>query len=718
MTYEQFLEQFHINLTSHQLAAVKSISNPTLLLAVPGSGKTTTLVTRLGYMIHCCGIPPENILTLTYTVAATRDMQRRFAMIFGEELAARLEFRTINGICAKILGYYGNMVGKKAFDLVTDESFKARLISSIYLDIRKEYPTESDLKNISTLITYIKNMQLNQAEIEALEESIETSVSHIKDIYNAYCAKMRSQSLMDYDDQMVYALLLLQKDPRVLEYFQNLYRYICVDEAQDTSKIQHRIISQLAGRYENLFMVGDEDQSIYGFRAAYPEALLAFEQDHSGAQVLLMEENFRSTANIVSAADRFIQKNQFRHKKEMKPTRESGREIRRIPLQSRRSQYAYLAKVAKNCNGETAVLYRDNESILPVVDLLEREGVDYRMKNADLTFFSHRIIVDIENIIRFAAEPTDTELFAQIYYKIGTYLSKAAAMDACRYSEEKGIPVLSAALACVEIPEGTRKSVKAIQTHLEGLLHEKADKAIYRIVHFMGYGAYLERMRMKDDKLSILSAIASNEPSALRLVERLRELAQIMREKQTTTDCSLIFSTIHSSKGLEYDAVYLMDVKDGIFPETVLADPKQASLEEWKAYEEERRLFYVGVTRAREQLFIFTFPEKGTFTDELLGKKNIARKSVPDNRSTAPQNIVWYREISGEEQRKRQGQRTITESEYLDKLEELQTTGYVKHKKYGEGRVLSIKGDTIEIEFEQKVGKYKLMFLMQNQLIE
>ena len=354
MTLQEFITKFNVKLNKQQLEAVQSVEKPTLLLAVPGSGKTTVLVTRLGYMIYCMGIRPEEILTVTYTVAATNDMRKRFAAIFGVELAKRLEFRTINGICAKIIGYYGRCVGKKAFDLVTDESYKIKLLSAIYTELIHQYPTESDLKNISTLITYIKNMQLSKEEIDKVGN--EQDIPLLK-IYSAYCDEMKKQSLMDYDDQMVYALTMLKVSPQILEYFQEMYKYICVDEAQDTSKIQHQIIALLASKYKKVFMVGDEDQSIYGFRAAYPEALLSFEKNYKDANVLLMEENFRSNAKIVTAADRFIQKNKFRHEKHMKAFREAGAYIQKIHLKNRRSQYTYLTKVAENTDTETAVLY-------------------------------------------------------------------------------------------------------------------------------------------------------------------------------------------------------------------------------------------------------------------------------------------------------------------------------------------------------------------------
>ena len=276
-------------LNAQQSEAVKTVEGPVLLLAVPGSGKTTVLVLRLGYMILNCGIAPENILTVTYTVAATQDMAKRFAGYFGGELAARLEFRTINGICAKIIAYYSRAIGKKPFELVTG------ILTQIYQQVEQNWPTEADLRNVRTLITYIKNQMLTEKEIKALSKQKGSPLRaadcdiNIAAIYERYNRWLREQHLMDYDDQMVYALTILRKVPQVLEHFQEQYRYICVDEAQDTSRIQHTIIALLASKFDNLFMVGDEDQSIYGFRAACPEALINFEKEHSGAKVLLME---------------------------------------------------------------------------------------------------------------------------------------------------------------------------------------------------------------------------------------------------------------------------------------------------------------------------------------------------------------------------------------------------------------------------------------------
>ena len=295
----------------------------------------------------------------------------------------------------------------------------------------------------------------------------------------------------------------LRKSPETLQYFRNLYSYICVDEAQDTSRIQHEIIRLIAGGRDNLFMVGDEDQSIYGFRAAYPEALLSFEKDHPSAKVLLMEENFRSDGKIVEAADRFIQKNILRHEKHMTAARQALTDIQRIAVQNRRAQYDHLVKVAEECRTQTAVLYRNNESVLPLVDRLERQGLPYRLRNAEPTFFTHRTVLDIRSIISYAMNPKDADLFLQIYYKIGTYIKKADAVRICEIAGKENRDVLETAIRYGQLPDRTVQSCRLIRNHMKCLLSERADKAINRIVYSMGYGEYLERMGMSDSKLFI-----------------------------------------------------------------------------------------------------------------------------------------------------------------------------------------------------------------------
>ena len=742
MEWKEFETTFSVKLNQQQKEAVQSTKGPVLLLAVPGSGKTTVLVTRLGYMIYCRNIPPESILTVTYPVAATKDMSERFAVRFGEDMAKRLEFRTINGICAMIIQYYGRRIGKTPFELVKDEKATTGMLIKICQDHGMGYPTESDLKNVRTLITYIKNMMLNEEELQKLEEE---SDIRIAGIYREYCRQMREQKLMDYDDQMLYAYNILRKDPGVLAYFQNRYPYICVDEAQDTSKIQHAIIALLAAGTGNLFMVGDEDQSIYGFRAAYPEALLSFEKKHSGAKVLLMEENFRSNAKIVEAADKFIQKNTLRHEKHMRAAREAGADIREISLKSRKAQYVYLMKAAQECTTgmagmsgseehrgradasvtETAVLYRDNECAIPLIDLLERKNIPYRMRNADLSFFTHRTVLDVQNIIRFAMDPKDTELFMQIYYRLKLFFNKKDALRYAQISQEKDMEVLDAALKYGNLEKYQEDNIRNLKRQMVRILNMPGDEVVNQILTYMGYQDYLKKMGMNANKLETVKLIGSRVESPEKLLERLEELRTIIQEKVSDKDCPFILSTMHASKGLEYDTVYLLDVMDGILPEKVLANPRTASKEELETYEEERRLFYVGVTRAKNQLNVFTTNKPSKFCSELLGKRNLRENQQkeyagikkwgdysPAGTYGIKGNGMYHGYGTGHGSQKQPGK------SYQELADALGEGMIVKHKKFGEGVVVDMEGEHIRIQFGDNVKNMDLKVLARLGMLE
>lgn len=742
MEWKEFETTFSVKLNQQQKEAVQSTKGPVLLLAVPGSGKTTVLVTRLGYMIYCKNIPPESILTVTYTVAATKDMSERFAVHFGEDMAKRLEFRTINGICARIIQYYGRRIGKTPFELVKDEKATTGMLIRICQDHGMGYPTESDLKNVRTLLTYIKNMMLNEEELQKLEEE---SDIRIAGIYREYCRQMREQKLMDYDDQMLYAYNILRKDLGVLAYFQNRYPYICVDEAQDTSKIQHAIIALLAAGTGNLFMVGDEDQSIYGFRAAYPEALLSFEKKHPGAKVLLMEENFRSNAKIVEAADKFIQKNTLRHEKHMRAAREAGADIREISLKSRKAQYVYLMKAAQECTTgmagmsgseehrgradasvtETAVLYRDNECAIPLIDLLERKNIPYRMRNADLSFFTHRTVLDVQNIIRFAMDPKDTELFMQIYYRLKLFFNKKDALRYAQISQEKDMEVLDAALKYGNLEKYQEDNIRNLKRQMVRILNMPGDEAVNQILTYMGYQDYLKKMGMNANKLETVKLIGSRVESPEKLLERLEELRTIIQEKVSDKDCPFILSTMHASKGLEYDTVYLLDVMDGILPEKVLANPRTASKEELETYEEERRLFYVGVTRAKNQLNVFTTNKPSKFCSELLGKRNLRENQQkeyagikkwgdysPAGTYGIKGNGMYHGYGTGHGSQKQPGK------SYQELADALGEGMIVKHKKFGEGVVVDMEGEHIRIQFGDNVKNMDLKVLARLGMLE
>lgn len=708
MNYEEFKRQFPFSCNTQQEKAVQAVEGPVLLLAVPGSGKTTVLVNRLGYMIYCLGIPPQSILTVTYTVAATNDMRNRFRSRFGHEYADQLEFRTINGISQKILQYFAGITGKTVFKVADREAVS--IIKNVFLEITEKYPTENDIKELQLAITYAKNMGLTADEIEKMDQFPENFPEVFPEIFRAYNQRLRKLQMIDYDDQMIYALKILEQYPQVLFFFQQKYPYICVDEAQDTSKIQHQMMDLLAGQSHNLFMVGDEDQSIYGFRAAYPKALMDFEKRHPGARVLYMETNYRSKSEIVRAADAFIQHNTQRHPKHLVAARDGGGCVTRIPASSRRGQFQYLLKVASDCSKETAVLYRNNESALPLLDLLERNRIPFRVKRTDMTFFSHPVVNDIRDFIYFSFHPQDRDVFLRIYYKMGAGISKKIAMDAVAVNSGNS-SLLQLVQTMDEVPLYVVKQCRALSTHFANLQGEPAGKAIYRILHYMGYEAYMAEHGMDRGKAEILRLLGEQVEKVSEFPDRLDRLQHMMEEGYGDPEAPFILSTIHSSKGLEYERVYLADIMTGIFPSVSLPTVGKPTGEELSAYEEERRLFYVGMTRAREELFVFAFEkaEASAFTGELFGQEKRKTQGPEASGKNGKGSVGSRYGVQGtfENPYREKGtalskQKAGVGAEALHtSLQQCHVGTLLTHKKYGQGQVRSIEGDIAEIYFAQ-----------------
>ncbi|MBR4319576.1 MAG: ATP-dependent helicase, partial [Oscillospiraceae bacterium] len=378
--YRRFAEKYSIKLNLQQQRAVQAVSGANLMIAVPGSGKTTVMVAKMGYMIYCKGIAPENILAVTYTKNATADIRKRFADKFDSVIANRLNIRTINSLCEKIINRYVQMYHRTRFTMLKDNE-QIAVIKRIYTDITGDkFPHEADIIEAQTVISYIKNMMLTTPELRA-EYLPDGSI--YEEFFNRYTETLKMQRRMDFDDQLVYSKMILEKFPPILEEFQEQYRYICVDEAQDTSKIQHEIIQLLAFRRNHIFMVGDEDQSIYRFRAAYPRALLNFTDTYVNPYVMFLETNYRSTRQIVSVAKRFISRNINRHsEKHMQASRGDGKPIEQIIVRKKHEQYSAMSEIAKREHGQLAVLYRNNASAIPLMDLFLRENIPYiRLKD-------------------------------------------------------------------------------------------------------------------------------------------------------------------------------------------------------------------------------------------------------------------------------------------------------------------------------------------------
>lgn len=608
---EYLKEQFHLSFTQQQLQAIETIDGPVLLLAVPGAGKTTVMVSRIASMIYEHGIAPSSILTITFSKAGARDMRRRYEGLFGQLEKETPLFCTIHSFCYQVVGSYCQATGGVAPRLIEARE-RSMALREIYQRINQEFLSEDLEEELVSNLSFIKNAMLRQEDVEQNEKQpaekrvLETQIKNLWSIYKAYSNFKRDNGLMDFDDMLSYTLTILKKYPQILEYYQDRYPYLCVDEAQDTSKLQHAVIGLLAQKSQNLFLVGDEDQSIYRFRGACPENLLEFPKQYPKAKLLKMEENFRSTGEIVEHANRFISFNKQRYPKNMFTHNERGGPIEVKKLHDFADQYhaaieAYLAEP-----GTTAFIYRNNLSAVPIADILDRNDVDFYIKEHKARLKNNYVVSDVLAFFSLSFDPKDFAAFSRIFYKTSSCLKRNMLSRIPQSPLMEGESYFDRMVTLCDENQNTGK-IRYISMMVEQLHKMEPVKAMECILYQIGYLGYLEftsgaGYSMQAQKLNILMSLASRVSTVEQFLDRIDELDEIVVQHAQRPQARLTLTTAHSAKGLEFDTVVLLDCMDDIFP-------AHSAVEKWKLgmeeeMEEEARLFYVACTRARKRLVL------------------------------------------------------------------------------------------------------------------
>jgi len=650
------------NLTDDQKKAVVYDKGPLLLLAVPGAGKTTVLTIRLAYLALVKKVVPERMLCLTFGRAGAREMEERFKKNFSDHISGTIHFSTIHSFAFEVarsaLSHKG--CSYKIMEEQKGAESKRALLSQLYKRINNDTLMEETFEELQNGICFVKNSMIQPDELDNIE------VKNFATIYSAYEAYKleHNPQLLDFDDMLSIAYEALSEDPQLLKWFQSRYDQVLCDESQDSSLIQHFILELITKRNgkqnignnnignkninsnANIFVVGDDDQSIFGFRAASPAQLLNFDNTYEKAKILRLDRNFRSTKAIVNLSREFIRSNKERYDKEMVTLNPPGEAVQVNMFKDDREQKAFVLNELNTMGGsESAVLYRNNLSVITLVDELDRGGIPFYLReNKKERFFSHWVVKDIVNFLRFSYSDKNLPIFENIKSKLGLYINASQMAYLKNSDHERSVFDILSDLPSEDAKCGEYASLKGKFQALNKLSPLEAIEYIRTVI---GYDKVIKRMckslgLSKEyimSLLDILETIADREDTLPGFAHRLTYLEDIIKSSHKNKNTNAVtLSTIHSAKGLEWERVYIVDLIQGILPNfEAVADAKKQNM---GPMEEECRLCYVAMTRAKKYLTLCTIKESHNQTVEtsqfikeirgiLAGNKPLAAETKP-----------------------------------------------------------------------------------------
>ena len=584
-------------LTDVQNKAANFVDGPCLVLAVPGAGKTTMLLERINNLSK--SIPQNKILTLTFSRTQAIDMKNRFG-------SDDTNIMTIHAFCYLIIRNYLKKFHRELRLLESTDAYnKYDLVRRIYQDINNKKVSREDVLTFFTETSYMKNAMLDESYLQKVR------IKNIEKVYEVYEDFKKSNNYIDFDDMQTIALRLLDENPRLLKSIQNKYQYFQLDEGQDTSLLQFEILNRIVSLNNNLMVVADDDQSIYSFRAANPDYLLNFKDYYPGAEIFIMNENHRSSKNIARLAGEFIKDNNFRYKKNLISKKEEGERVLIKTLKDSYDQYDFIKKNI-DFSKSNSILFRNNISAINLVTFLLEDGIDFAINDDFLDFFKSQIIDDFFDIIKFSDDFTNVEAFENIYYKIRTFLKKT------EVEKLRTKPINQDIFDFFyEILDYDRKnSLYDIEKKLNHIRKLPLSRKISYIYKYLGYKEYssLKANKFAEEVINkdlFVESLVNFTKDINSMVEFDDKILKLKKKIRLMPQSNLVLQTIHRSKGLEYDSVFIVDMNKNEFP---IIDYEQNPE---KSLEEERRVFYVGMTRAKEKLFI------------LSTKKRNSKKTLP-----------------------------------------------------------------------------------------
>lgn len=617
------------NLNLAQKEAVETLSGPMLILAGAGSGKTKTLTHRIANLI-ANGTPSEQILAVTFTNKAAKEMRERLAEMLDANASDRFFMPwmgTFHGICVRILRLRGESVGVAKNFVIYDEDDRRALIKKIAKDLNYD---DKSLKpqSVSAAISNAKNEMISAEEFaETANWGFEQKVA---EIYLRYEKERRKANALDFDDLLSETVRLLRENAEVREFFRTKFEHILIDEYQDTNAAQYAIVKMLVNDAQNICVVGDDWQSIYSWRGADFTNILNFERDFKNAKIIKLEQNYRSTENILNAAHNVIMKNEVRSDKKLFTELGAGEPVK---IQRARDEQEEAAKIAAKIFSEKslkvrnyadfAVLYRTNSQSRAIEEALRHSGIDYKIFGGT-RFYDRKIIKDILAYLRVIYNPLDRVAFERIANVPARGLGKVSLEKFLAWQAENGLDLISSLLASdglSTMPTRARNSLRNLgeifrECQILAENSESPAEIIERVVDRTNY-KYFEKLTDAEqrDKEENIGELISDAKIYADLAGFL-ENAALMSSTDGESDDQVSLMTLHSAKGLEFPVVFLAGMEEGLFPHSRIFDSDKSELEE------ERRLCYVGMTRAREEL-ILSFAESRA----VFGQRNYSNPS-------------------------------------------------------------------------------------------
>ena len=617
---EEYLDQ----LNESQREAVKYNEGPSLVIAGAGSGKTRVLTYKIAYLVHL-GLAPQSILALTFTNKAAREMKERIAKITGDQTARRLWMGTFHSIFSRILRYEAEHIGYPSNFTIYDASDSKSLLKAIIKEMQlddKVYRIGMIQSRISNAKNALVTWKAYEQSKELMQHDIDSKVPLLREIYKRYQNRCQQAGAMDFDDLLLQTNILFRDHPQVLEKYRSFFQFVLVDEYQDTNFAQHLIVQKLCEQHRRICVVGDDAQSIYSFRGANIDNILQFKNQYPGCRIFKLERNYRSTQNIVNAANSLIHKNKEQIFKNVYSEKEQGSKVR---VSSSYSDYEEGYAVAAMINemrmrkdydySEFAILYRTNAQSRILEEALRKRGIPYKIYGG-LSFYQRKEVKDVISYLRLIVNPHDEEAFKRVINYPSRGIGDTTVNKVISAATENNVSLWTVLNAPIDyalpINSGTAKKLSDFREMIERFIQENArlsaEEMAAMVVKESGIVSTLfqdrsvEGISKQENLQELLKGIA--EFCELRREEGVEQvsLADFLSEISLLTDQDndkdeqankVTMMTVHAAKGLEFRNVFVVGLEEELFPSSMSKDNP-------RAVEEERRLFYVAITRAEE----------------------------------------------------------------------------------------------------------------------